>query len=122
MFSEFLYKYVKRLINVINSYVCLLISGPPPPPLPPPLKAPNNNNNNNTMNNNNANLQTNLMNGVQHQFHNLNGNAEHLDSDSGLEVVEEPTLRPSELVRGNHNRTMSTISGKLLLYIITYQI
>lgn len=47
---------------------------------------------------------------------NENGNNSHdsdaLDSDSGLEVVEEPTLRPSELVRGNHNRTMSTISGK----------
>lgn len=34
------------------------------------------------------------------------------DSDSGLEVVEEPTLRPSELVRGNHNRSMSTVSGE----------
>jgi len=28
---------------------------------------------------------------------------EAVDSDSGLEVVEEPSLRPSELVRGNHN-------------------
>lgn len=37
---------------------------------------------------------------------------EAVDSDSGLEVVEEPSLRPSELVRGNHNRTMSTISGE----------
>ena len=35
-----------------------------------------------------------------------------LESDSGLEVVEEPTLRPSELVRGNNNRSMSIISGK----------
>lgn len=48
-----------------------------------------------------------------------NGNAvdndsDEIDSDFGLEVVEEPTLRPSELVRGNHNRTMSTISGELL--------
>lgn len=45
---------------------------------------------------------------------NNNGTAggETFDSDSGMEVVEEPTLRPSELVRGNHNRTMSTISGK----------
>lgn len=34
------------------------------------------------------------------------------DSDSGLEVVEEPTLRPSELMRGNNNRSMSIISGK----------
>lgn len=33
------------------------------------------------------------------------------DSDSGLEVIEEPTLRPSEIVRGNHNKTMSTITG-----------
>lgn len=45
----------------------------------------------------------------------VNGNdhdSDEIDSDFGLEVVEEPTLRPSELVRGNHNRTMSTISGK----------
>lgn len=34
------------------------------------------------------------------------------ESDSGLEVVEEPTLRPSELVRGNNNRSLSMISGK----------
>lgn len=38
--------------------------------------------------------------------------SDEIDSDFGLEVVEEPTLRPSELVRGNHNRTMSTISGE----------
>lgn len=43
---------------------------------------------------------------------NGNNDSDAPDSDSGLEVVEEPTLRPSELVRGNHNRTMSTISGK----------
>lgn len=43
---------------------------------------------------------------------NNSNDSDALDSDSGLEVVEEPTLRPSELVRGNHNRTMSTISGK----------
>lgn len=82
-----------------------IVVGPPPPPLPPPLKAPSHNthlNNqlfNNSMNNNNINAN--------------NGHGiENLDSDSGLEVVEEPTLRPSELVRGNHNRTMSTISGE----------
>lgn len=40
--------------------------------------------------------------------------SDEIDSDFGLEVVEEPTLRPSELVRGNHNRTMSTISGKFI--------
>lgn len=42
---------------------------------------------------------------------NSNGD-DSLDSDSGLEVVEEPTLRPSELVRGNHNCSMSTITGE----------
>lgn len=35
------------------------------------------------------------------------------ESDSGLEVVEEPTLRPSELVRGNNNRSLSMISGAI---------
>lgn len=43
---------------------------------------------------------------------NNENNLEIIDSDSGLEVVEEPTLRPSDLVRGNHNRSMSIISGK----------
>lgn len=45
--------------------------------------------------------------------HDNDNDSDEVDSDFGLEVVEEPTLRPSELVRGNHNRTMSTISGKL---------
>lgn len=54
---------------------------------------------------------------------NNNGTAggETFDSDSGMEVVEEPTLRPSELVRGNHNRTMSTISGKYLQLTENFQ-
>uniref|UniRef100_A0A182SXI9 Uncharacterized protein n=1 Tax=Anopheles maculatus TaxID=74869 RepID=A0A182SXI9_9DIPT len=43
-------------------------------------------------------------------------NAEHQDSDSGLEVLEESTLKPSDLIRGNHNRSMSIISGKLRMY------
>lgn len=56
----------------------------------------------------------------QQQQHNYQGNIneeniENFDSDSGLEVVEEPTLRPSDLVRGNHNRSMSIISGELLV-------
>ena len=44
----------------------------------------------------------------------------HLDqeSDSGLEVVEEPTLRPSELVRGNNNRSLSMISGEYLQFVV----
>lgn len=75
------------------------VLGPPPPPLPPPLKAPSHSNHLNT-------IQLNLIENA-----NQNGDSDPFDSDSGLEVVEEPTLRPSELVRGNHNRTMSTISG-----------
>lgn len=47
-------------------------------------------------------------------FSSVNLNFMPLDqeSDSGLEVVEEPTLRPSELVRGNNNRSLSMISGE----------
>lgn len=47
-----------------------------------------------------------------HKPNEIEHDSDEIDSDFGLEVVEEPTLRPSELVRGNHNRTMSTISGK----------
>lgn len=78
------------------------VLGPPPPPLPPPLKAPSHSNHLNT-------IQLNLIENANHNQN--NGDSDTFDSDSGLEVVEEPTLRPSELVRGNHNRTMSTISG-----------
>lgn len=41
----------------------------------------------------------------------MNQMDEQMESDSGFEVIEEPTLRPSELVRGNNNRSMSIISG-----------
>lgn len=40
------------------------------------------------------------------------------ESDSGLEVIEEPTLRPSELVRGNNNRSLSMISGMIKLVLV----
>lgn len=102
-------------------------SGPPPPPLPPPLKAPN-------PNHHFHNIHNSQLNPTNEQQHNLSASSnnnssmddssqssfENLDSDSGLEVVEEPTLRPSELVRGNHNRTMSTISGKFNFQILIY--
>ncbi|KAJ6637779.1 Espin [Pseudolycoriella hygida] len=78
------------------------VAGPPPPPLPPPLKAPNPNN-----------YQTNnLNNNISQQNRQSPDQANDApDSDSGFEVLEEPTLRPSELVKGNHNRTMSSISA-----------
>lgn len=113
----------------------LSVNGPPPPPLPPPLRAPvqqqrnnlnaeaANNMNNNNNPSNNANIykknvfgsSNNVAGGVAPVASGNPGAAasnEAVDSDSGLEVIEEPSLRPSELVRGNHNRTMSTISGE----------
>lgn len=50
--------------------------------------------------------------GIGNNQNNNDGNdSNEPDSDSGFEVIEEPTLRPSDLVRGNHNRSMSTITG-----------
>ncbi|XP_031629499.1 homeobox protein 5 isoform X3 [Contarinia nasturtii] len=87
------------------------VTGPPPPPLPPPLKA-------SSQANSLASMQNNVTEASQSSSSAesvpINGNdrdSDEIDSDFGLEVVEEPTLRPSELVRGNHNRTMSTISA-----------
>lgn len=109
------------------------MNGPPPPPLPPPLRAPVQQQRNNlsvdqpnSMTGNNGIYKKNVF-GPNQGPTNANGTGgaapppvpapnpvatEAVDSDSGLEVVEEPSLRPSELVRGNHNRTMSTISGE----------
>lgn len=115
--------------------------------MPPPLRAPvqrnnlnaehgsNMNSNNNNANNNNSNNSG--SNNIYKKNHFGTATAstptittttaagtataatvvDAVDSDSGLEVVEEPSLRPSELVRGNHNRTMSTISGRLHINI-----
>ncbi|KAG4074377.1 hypothetical protein HA402_008786 [Bradysia odoriphaga] len=79
------------------------VAGPPPPPLPPPLKAPNPNQQqaNQLLNNRIS----------QQSRHSPDQAVDSPDSDSGFEVLEEPTLRPSELVKGNHNRTMSSISA-----------
>lgn len=83
--------------------------------MPPPLKAQSHHNNlfnQQTTNNHHHHQQ-------QHQHQNNNNNNNNSgnengtgDSDSGMEVVEEPTLRPSDLIRGNHNRSMSIISGE----------
>ncbi|CAD7091542.1 unnamed protein product [Hermetia illucens] len=89
-------RVLKRVVSAPAPQTQSIVNGPPPPPLPPPLKAPTIRSNSSTE----SSSTSNTMNST-----------EHLDSDSGLEVVEEPTLRPSELVRGNHNRTMSTISA-----------
>ncbi|EAT42287.1 AAEL006165-PA, partial [Aedes aegypti] len=107
--------------------------GPPPPPLPPPLKAPSSSSSSSQPNHygpgsqtksgsmtngNNFYLHKHINNsGVGSQqnamiFNTTGANSEGPDSDSGLEVVEESTLKPSDLIRGNHNRSMSIISGK----------
>nr|XP_044252079.1 uncharacterized protein DDB_G0283357 isoform X1 [Drosophila takahashii] len=132
---------LKRVSSAPPMQNLAVVNGPPPPPLPPPLRAPvqqqrnnlnseqpnnMNNNNNNSSNNNNGIYKKNVFgsNPIPTTANGAGGGAapppvpnpnpvatEAADSDSGLEVVEEPSLRPSELVRGNHNRTMSTISA-----------
>ncbi|XP_065087053.1 dentin sialophosphoprotein isoform X2 [Ochlerotatus camptorhynchus] len=63
---------------------------------------------------------------AQHDYYNqvpqqqqMQQNGEGPDSDSGLEVVEEATLKPSDLIRGNHNRSMSIISANKKAKLIT---
>lgn len=86
------------------------LSGPPPPPLPPPLKGLSKKNTASL--NHNSNDSLNSSSNVHGSDVQDNFNNEEIESDSGMEVLEEPTLRPSELVRGNQNRSMSIISGK----------
>ncbi|XP_063706363.1 ras guanine nucleotide exchange factor Y-like [Culicoides brevitarsis] len=109
------------------------VSGPPPPPLPPPLKAPNHGigsnksflhqkhpqfSDGNENKSNGSTMVTNATKTQNNESHETTA-AEIVDSDSGLEVVEEPTLRPSDLVRGNHNRSMSIISANKKAKLIT---
>lgn len=94
------------------------VLGPPcPPPLPPPIMGLNRTNHSANPSTPINNDKIVIMDPIEN-VNNSNNNSDALDSDSGLEVVEEPTLRPSELVRGNHNRTMSTISGKFQMNLI----
>lgn len=75
---------------------------PLPPPLPPnPIKSSNHNF---------------IRNSTDSLADSIDADTSLECSDSGMEVVEEPTLRPSELVRGNNNRSMSIISGMLKLF------
>ncbi|XP_055389695.1 probable serine/threonine-protein kinase cdc7 isoform X2 [Condylostylus longicornis] len=91
---------LKRVVSAPHTQTTPKAHGPPPPPLPPPLKATAQ-----------RSLFSNEIHNDDHNNDNNNLCCDSPDSDSGLEVVEEPTLRPSELVKGNHNRTMSTISA-----------
>jgi hypothetical protein len=86
------------------------ISNVPAPPMPPPL--PNWNSTKSTSNmirsNSNRNSSDSLTDSIDMMDPVEDEN--NTESDSGLEVVEEPTLRPSE-VRSRNTKSMSIISG-----------
>lgn len=99
--------YERKLNNNISKKSSSPIDAPPlPPPLPPPLMKSHQN----VLRNPNRDSNDSLADSID--FNQADADdLISLESDSGLEVVEEPTLRPSELVRGNNNRSMSIISG-----------
>lgn len=103
----------KKMIMKRSSSSTSLIDTPPlPPPLPPPLlKNHHSNSNRNIHRNSNDSLNESFN--MNQNDGNDDLNCDEIESDSGMEVLEEPTLRPSELVRGNHNRSMSMISGNI---------
>lgn len=101
--------YDQKSENVSNKKISSPIEAPPlPPPLPPPLMKSHKNFMRNPSRDSNDSLDGSM------DFNREDSDMLSLESDSGLEVVEEPTLRPSELVRGNNNRSMSIISGACL--------
>ncbi|XP_067634586.1 putative uncharacterized protein DDB_G0289263 isoform X3 [Eurosta solidaginis] len=93
-------RHLKRVSSAPPIQAFAIASGPPPPPLPPPVNVPLH-----------KNSQSKTTESSSLCLNNSNISLDNIDSDSGLEVIEEPSLRPSELVRGKHNRTMSTISA-----------
>ncbi|GAB0094028.1 uncharacterized protein DMENIID0001_092390 [Sergentomyia squamirostris] len=105
---------LKRVVSAPVTNNETKVVGPPPPPLPPPLKAPSHTTTSSSNNSQSSTMSTTSVTGSAHSMDNQPVQPETPtppDSDSGLEVVEEPTLRPSDLVRGNHNRSMSTVSA-----------
>lgn len=97
------------LASSVNKKISSPIDAPPlPPPLPPHLLMKSHQN---MMANANRDSNDSL------DFSHVDDDLLSLESDSGLEVVEEPTLRPSELVRGNNNRSMSIISGEIFIFL-----
>lgn len=109
--------YERKNAQMNNKKISSPVEAPPlPPPLPPPLmkshhsmiRSPNRDSNDS-------------LNDDSIDYNQIDGDSHSLESDSGMEVVEEPTLRPSELVRGNNNRSMSIISGIRLYEIIKHR-
>ncbi|XP_020717273.1 putative uncharacterized protein DDB_G0286901 isoform X1 [Ceratitis capitata] len=93
-------RHLKRVLSAPPMQSIAIANGPPPPPLPPPMNAAYH-----------KSEQIAAVEPLNLFMSSSNPNLENIDSDSGLEVVEEPSLRPSELIRSKHNRTMSTISA-----------
>lgn len=102
----------ERRNNNLAAHASNKISSPiDTPPLPPPLPPPLMKSHHNMMANANRDSNDSL------DFSHVDDDSGSMESDSGLEVVEEPTLRPSELVRGNNNRSMSIISGEIFVFL-----
>lgn len=98
--------YDRKNSSNVSKKISSPIDAPPlPPPLPPPLMK----NHHNILRNPNRDSNDSLADSID--CNQADADSVSLESDSGLEVVEEPTLRPSDLVRGNNNRSMSIISG-----------
>jgi hypothetical protein len=81
-------------------------SGPPPPPLPPPM-----------IGTRRIIVETGKMEygKVDNQPYMMQSEEIHVYMEAGgtdVDVVEEPALRPSELIKENQNRSMSLISGE----------
>jgi len=68
--------------------------------LPPPLKDPGHRN------------KQKLRETLSYDPEIYHENYSHRQNGNNIEVVEEHALRPSELIRGNQNRSMSMISGE----------
>lgn len=105
--SAYVQKNNDTAVNLSKKISSPIEAPPLPPPLPPPLMKIHKNFAMNPSRDSNDSLDGS-------DFNRDDSDMLSLESDSGLEVVEEPTLRPSELVRGNNNRSMSIISGACL--------
>lgn len=108
MGTESTYEYVAPIDTNNKSSAA---NNAPAPPMPPPL--PNWNSSTKTSNlfrnstNSNRNSSDSLTDSIDLM---MDGN--NTESDSGLSIVEEPTIRPSE-VRSKNTESMSIISGNL---------
>lgn len=107
------YEYVGPTEKTYEKQKTTSNSNVPAPPMPPPLPNWNSHqksssNSNMIRSNSNRNSSDSLTDSIDMMDPVEDEN--NTESDSGLEVVEEPTLRPSE-VRSRNTKSMSIISG-----------